>query len=152
MKDIIDILKQVGAILVDDHFVLTSGKHATIYINKDALYPHTKEVANVGKMFAEKNKNLKVDVVVGPALGGIILSQWTAYFLSKLKKKEIVGIYTEKNAENDQIFRRGYDSFVKGKNVLVVEDLTATGGSVKKSSEKCKSCRRKSCKSMRYGK
>ncbi|MEK7119123.1 MAG: phosphoribosyltransferase family protein, partial [Patescibacteria group bacterium] len=60
------------------------------------------------------------------------LSQWTAYHLSKLKNKEILGVYTEKTPEKNQIFTRGYDRLVKGKNVLVIEDLTTTGGSVKK--------------------
>ncbi len=132
MKDVVSILKDVGAVLVDDHFVYTSEKHGGVYINKDSLYPHTKETSKIGKMFAEKFKNKKIDVVAAPALGGIILSQWTAYHLSKLKGKEVLGIYTEKDTEKNQIFTRGYDKLVKGKNVLVIEDLTTTGGSVKK--------------------
>ena len=132
MTDIISILKKVGALLTDDHFVGTSGRHLDTYINKDALFPHTQAVSKVGKFFAEKYKNKKIDVVVAPALGGIVLSQWTAYHLSRIKKKDIYGIYTEKTDDGQQIFKRGYDSFVKGKNVLVLEDLTTTGGSVKK--------------------
>lgn len=132
MDDVIGILKSVGAVLTDDHFVYTSGKHGSVYINKDALYPHTKETSRVGELFAEKYKDLEVDTVVAPALGGIILSQWTAHHLSKLKNKEIFGIYTEKDADKNQVFTRGYDRFVKGKNVLVIEDLTTTGGSVLK--------------------
>jgi orotate phosphoribosyltransferase len=133
MSDIISLLKSVGAILTDDHFVLTSGKHSSKYINKDALYPHTELAAEVGRMFAEKYKDQDIDVVVGPMLGGIILSQWTAYHLTQLKGKEVLSVYTEKDAEGNQIFsRRGYDRFVTGKNALIVEDLTATGGSVKK--------------------
>ena len=132
MSDIIGILKQVGAVITDSHFVYTSGKHGSVYINKDAVYPHTKETSDVGKMMAEKFAAADIDVVVGPALGGIILSQWTAYHLSQLKGKEILGVYTEKDAESNQILRRGYDQLVKGKKVLVVEDLTTTGGSVRK--------------------
>lgn len=132
MNDIISILKKVGAIITDSHIVYTSGKHGSVYINKDALYPHTELTSQVGQMLAKKNKNLDVDVVVGPALGGIILSQWTAYHVSKMKKKEIFGVYTEKDAEKNQVFTRGYDKFVTGKKVLVVEDLTTTGGSVLK--------------------
>lgn len=131
-NETLDILKKTKAILTDSHFVGTSGKHFSIYINKDALYPHTKETSRIGQLFAEKNKNLDIDIVAAPALGGIILSTWTASHLSELKKKEILGIYTEKNAEKNQIFTRGYDALVKGKNVLVIEDLTQTGGSVKK--------------------
>lgn len=130
--NILDILKQTSALITDNHFVLTSGKHSSIYINKDALYPHTAKAAEVGKLFAEQFKDFSIDVVAAPALGGIILSQWTAHFLSKLKKKEILGVYTEKTLEKNQIFTRNYDKLVKGKNVLVVEDLTTTGESVKK--------------------
>lgn len=130
--DVLTILKKVGAVLTDDHFVYTSGKHGSVYINKDAVYPHTKEAGKIGKLFAEKYKNKHIAVVAAPALGGIILSQWTAYHLSKLMKKDVLGVYTEKTADKDQIFTRGYDKLVKGKRVLVIEDLTTTGGSVAK--------------------
>lgn len=130
MTDIIEILTSVGAIITNSHIVYTSGKHGSVYINKDALYPHTALSSQVGLMLAEKNKHLDIDVVVAPALGGIILSQWTAYHLSNVKKKEIFGIYTEKDADKNQVFTRGYDKFVEGKKVLVIEDLTTTGGSV----------------------
>jgi len=136
---VIKILKKVGAIITDSHIVYTSGKHGSVYINKDALYPHTKETAVIGKMFAQKYQKKDIDMVVAPAVGGTILSQWTAYYLSKLKGKEVLSGYTEKDkgttasgSESEQIFRRGYDVLVKGKNILVVEDLTTTGGSVKK--------------------
>ncbi len=130
--DIIETLKKVNAVITNDHFVYTSGKHGEVYINKDALYPHTAEVSQVGKMFAEKYKDQDIDVVVGPALGGIILSTWIAYHLSQLSGKEVLGVYTEKDANKNQIFTRNYDKLVAGKNVLVIEDLTTTGGSVKK--------------------
>lgn len=132
MDNVLDILKKVGAVLTDDHFVYTSGKHGAVYINKDALYPHTEETSQVGMMLAKKAKDLDIDVVVGPALGGIILSTWTAYHLSSLKSKEILGVYTEKDENKNQVFTRNYDKLVKDKNVLVIEDLTTTGGSVAK--------------------
>ncbi len=131
-QDVVSLLKSINAVITDDHFVYTSGKHGSVYINKDALYPHTEKSSQVGQMFAEKFKDQDIDVVAAPALGGIILSQWTAYHLSKLKNKEVLGIYTEKTPDKNQIFTRGYDKLVKGKNVLVIEDLTTTGGSVKK--------------------
>lgn len=138
-KKVIGLLKKVGAILTDDHFVLTSGRHTGVYINKDFLYPHVKETAQIGRMFAEKFKNRSIDVVAAPAVGGTILCTWTAHYLSRLKGKEILSVYTEKDkgttasaAESEQIFRRGYDKFIKGKKVLVLEDLTTTGISVKK--------------------
>ena len=132
MSKILDILRETKAIITNSHFVYTSGKHGSIYINKDIVYTHPEKASEVGLLFAEKTKNLEIDIVAAPALGGIILSQWTAYHLTKLKKKEILGIYTEKTPNNDQVFKRGYDKIIRGKNVLVVEDLTTTGDSVKK--------------------
>lgn len=139
MNDVISILKKVGAVLTDDHFVYTSGKHGSVYINKDAVYPHTYETSQIGLMFAEKFNDMDIDVVAAPAVGGTILSQWTAFHLSKLKGKEILSVYTEKDkgtlasaAESEHIFRRGYDKLINGKNVLVIEDLTTTGISVQK--------------------
>lgn len=132
MNNVVDILKKVGAVITDSHFVYTSGKHGSVYVNKDAVYPHTRETSRIGQLFAEKFKDADIDVVAAPALGGIILSQWVAYHLSKLKGKEILGVYTEKTPDKQMIFTRGYDKLVKGKNVLVIEDLTTTGGSVKK--------------------
>src|SRR5258708_33859616 len=130
--EVITILKKTKAILADSHFVGTSGRHMPTYINKDALYPHTQETSRICQLFAEKYKDQAIDVVAAPALGGIILSTWTAYHLSQLKKKEVLGVYTEKTPDKNQVFTRGYDKLVKGKNVLIIEDLTTTGGSVKK--------------------
>lgn len=130
--ELLHILKEVGAIYTDDHFVYTSGKHGSVYVNKDALYPHTKYSSRIGQMFAEKYKNADIDVVAAPALGGIVLSQWTAYFLSQMTGKDVLGVYTEKTLDKNQVFTRGYDKLVTGKRVLVIEDLANTGGSVKK--------------------
>ena len=138
MIDIINILKEINAIIANSHFVYTSGKHGSVYLRKDLLYPHTKITSDVCKLFAEKFKNRDIDVVVGPSIGGIILSQWTAYHLSKLKGKEILSIFTEKDENNNQIFKRDYDKLIKGKRVLIVEDLTTTGGSVKKVADSVK--------------
>lgn len=133
MEKVIQILKNSGAILPNDHFVGTSGLHIDTYINKDRLYVHTEATSEICKMFAEKYKDQNIEAVVGPAVGGIILSQWTAYHLSKLTGKEVLALYTEKDINKNQIFTRGYDSFTKGKRVLLVEDLVTTGGSVLKS-------------------
>ncbi len=138
MSKVIEILKKSGAVITDSHFVGTSGVHFDTYIKKDALYPHTEDTSAVCKLFAEKAKDLEVDVVVGPALGGIILSTWTAHHLTNLTGKEVLGIYCEKAqaggmaVDTEMLLTRGYDELVKGKKVLVVEDLTTTGVSAKK--------------------
>jgi orotate phosphoribosyltransferase len=133
--EVIRILKKTGAIKADDHFVGVSGAHFDTYIFKDALFPHTAETSRIGELFALRNRDLDIDVVAAPALGGIILSQWVAFHLSRLKEKEIASVYTEKTSENGQVFTRGYDEYVRGRNVLVVEDSTTTGGSAQKTAE-----------------
>lgn len=130
--EVVDILEKTGAVVSNSHFVYISGKHAPIYINKDYIFPHIKYISRIAEIIAEKYKDSPVDVVAGPSMGGIILSQWTACHLCILKSKEILSVYTEKQPDKDQIFTRGYGQFVKGKNVLVVEDIVTTGGSVKK--------------------
>ena len=119
-QEVIDILEKTGAVVSDSHFVYISGKHAKLYVNKDFIFPHIKYISRIGEIIAQKYKDIPVDVVAGPSMGGIILSQWTAYHLGLLKGKEILSVYTEKQPDKDQIFTRGYGAFVKGKNVLVV--------------------------------
>lgn len=131
-EEVVAILKKVGAVLTDSHFVGTSGRHMSIYVNKDALLPYTEETARIGELFAEKNKDLPIEVVVAPAMGAIILGHWTAYHLAKITGREIRFVYTEKDAEENQIFKRGYDKLVVGKKALVIEDTTATGLSVRR--------------------
>jgi orotate phosphoribosyltransferase len=129
---LLDLLKKVGAVYTNDHFVYTSGLHGSVYVNKDAMYLHPMETTMICRVFAERHQFDDINVVVGPAVGGIILAQWTAYHLTQLKGREVSGVYTEKDDEGNQVFRRGYGELVKGKNVLIVEDITTTGGSVKK--------------------
>lgn len=128
---LLSLLEDVGAVMPNDHFVGTSGAHFDTYINKDALYPHIDKVSAVGKMFAEVFSPYAVDVIAGPALGGIILSQWTAAALCEISGKNVLSIYAEKKDGGLQL-TRGYDALVQGKRVAVVEDLTTTGGSLQK--------------------
>jgi orotate phosphoribosyltransferase len=129
--DVIQILKDSGAIL-EGHFIGVSGRHLPMYINKDAWLLHTGLVSKVCRMLAEMNKDKKIEVVVGPAVGGVVLSQWTAYHLSDITGKEVLSVFTEKTPEGGQILKRNYDRVVEGKRILAVEDTVTTGGSVKK--------------------
>lgn len=129
-NDILDIFKKTGGYITGSHIVYTSGKHGEAYLNKDSIYPHTQEISAICLEVAKKFQDSGVEVVCAPALGGIILSQWTAYHLSKLGGKEVLGVYTEKTADKNQILTRGYDKLIKAKKVLIVEDITTTGGSV----------------------
>ncbi|OGG26824.1 hypothetical protein A2960_01500 [Candidatus Gottesmanbacteria bacterium RIFCSPLOWO2_01_FULL_39_12b] len=128
--DVLAIFKKTGGYITGSHIVYTSGKHGEAYLNKDAIYPHVAEISAICEEIAKRFQDKNIDVVAAPALGGIILSQWTAYHLSNITKREILGVYTEKTPDKNQIFTRGYDALVKGKRVLIVEDITTTGGSV----------------------
>ena len=130
-SEVLDILQKVGAFR-SGHFVLTSGRHADAYINKDALYAYTHEVSELCHAIAERFKDSNVEAVIGPAIGGAILSQWTAYHLTELLGKEIPGVYADKDNAGGFVIKRGYDKLIAGKRTLVVEDLTTTGGSVHK--------------------
>jgi len=138
--EVLQILSKVGAVITDNHIVYTSGKHGTAYINKDALYPHTKETSRLCLAIAEQfdefyKDDMEVEIVIAPAVGGVILSQWTAYHLTKLTGREVLGVYADKikvNGEDDFVIKRGYDKLISGKNVLITEDLLTTGGSVRK--------------------
>lgn len=129
-NEVLEILKKVGAIIQNGHFVGNSGLHLNSYVNKDALLPHTEQVSKIGELFAYRYKDLNIDVVVAPALGGIAFSQWTAFHLSKFMNKEVLSLYTEKNEGGNQIFTRGNEKYIDGRNVLIIEDTVTTGGSV----------------------
>ena len=53
MNEVINILKRVGVITTDSHFVATSGRHTPTYLNKDALTARPEYASKVGKLFAE---------------------------------------------------------------------------------------------------
>jgi len=131
MNEVIEILTKVDAIISNSHFVGTSGLHFDTYMNKDVLYPHIKETSQICKLYADKYKDKNIEIVVGPALGGIILSQWVTHHLNAAGGNALA-VYTEKNTEGEQIFTRGYGPLVKDKRVLIVEDNISTGGSVMK--------------------
>lgn len=132
-KKVLQILGEVGAVITDSHIVYTSGKHGTAYVNKDAVYPHTVQTSRLCRAIAKEFIHDNVEVVIAPAIGGVILSQWAAYHLTQIIGREVLGVYAEKS-ENGEVFiiKRGYDRLIVGKNVLVVEDVLTTGGSVKK--------------------
>ncbi len=133
-SEVLDVLERVGAFRAG-HFVFTSGRHGDKYINKDAIYPFTKETSLLCEAMAQLFIDTKADAVIGPAVGAAILSQWVAFHLSALTGKEVAAVYADKDGEGGFVIRRGYDRIVAGKDCIVVEDLLTTGGSVKKTIE-----------------
>lgn len=125
------LLARIGAVITGSHIVYTSGRHGSAYVNKDAIYPHTRETSQLCRAIAEMFRGDAVDVVLGPAVGGTILSQWAAHHLSEIDGREVLAVYADKDGDAFAI-RRGYDRLIRGKRVLLVEDVLTTGGSAKK--------------------
>src|SRR5262249_34207067 len=111
------ILEEARAIVTGSHVVYTSGKHGSAYVNKDAVYPNTSRVAALCRDLADAAAPARPEVVCGPAMGGIILAQWTGHHLG------IPAVYAEKASEGGMALRRGYDRLVAGRRVVVVEDI-----------------------------
>jgi len=132
-REVLMILGQVNAIITNSHIVYTSGKHGAAYVNKDAIYPHTKMTSRLCREIAKRFLDDNVSVVIAPAIGGVILSQWTAYHLSEMGECKVAGVYAEKSeGGNAFVINRGYGKLVSGRRVLVVEDILNTGGTARK--------------------
>ena len=132
---IMQMFADVGAIVTDSHFVYTSGRHSSVYVNKDALYVHPRVIETLCCAMAVPYDAEQIDVVVGPVMGGIVLSQWDAHHLNERRATgETLAVYAEKEGDGQDktfAFRRGYDRYIAGKNILVVEDILTTGGSAR---------------------
>jgi orotate phosphoribosyltransferase len=127
-------LNLAGAVLTGDHFVYTQGGHGSAYINKDALYVYPLYVSDMCRDIATAFRDHKeIDAVVAPEKGGIALVQWVAFHLFDYNITA-AAVYAEKKSKEAGggfYFGRGYDKYVRGQQVLVVEDILNTGGSVK---------------------
>lgn len=132
---VMQMFANVGAIVSDSHFVYSSGRHSSVYVNKDALYLHTSVIKDLCERMAAPYDAEGIDVVVGPVIGGVVLSQWVAYALTQRRRNgEVLAVFAEKGSDSvikQFAFNRGYDQYVVDKNVLVVEDVLTTGGSAR---------------------
>jgi orotate phosphoribosyltransferase len=132
------ILDESGAVLTGDHFVYVTGQHGDGWIDKDAIFPDTGKGSALCALLAEAVAGRRLDVVCGPATGGLIVSQWTAHHLGLpsvfAEHAKEVG-YHPAGAGRGPLrppfkLGRGYDEAVGGKRVLVVDDVVNTGESV----------------------
>jgi len=121
-EEIIEIFIKYG-VLIEGHFLLTSGKHSDKYLQCAKLFQYPEYSAEISKILSKKLEKYKADVVIAPAVGGIILSYEIA------KQLEIESIFAERESKN-MTLRRGF-TIDKGTKVLIVEDVVTTGGSVK---------------------
>lgn len=119
-RDVIEQLVESGA-LEKGHFKLTSGLHSDTYIQCALLLESPERAVEIGESLARKVEG-EVDLVLCPALGGIVVGFTTALALG------CAMVFAER-AEGDMELRRGF-TIQTGSRVLLVEDVITTGGSV----------------------
>lgn len=130
-------LEECG-VLKQGHWKLRSGNHSNIYCNKDAINQHpnlkytiaTRLQVMVLRFLSANYTNIDDEniVITGPAIAGAI---WAA---PVAKDMMMPFVYPEKATEAGKdimVFRRGYDKFLDGKKVVIVEDIISSGGSVR---------------------
>lgn len=120
MDSVIELLKESKALL-KGHFLLSSGKHSDGYVQCAKLLQYPDKAEAACQVIVEKLKDVEVDIVCGPAMGGIVV----AYELGRQLKKP--AIFTERK-DNVMCLRRGFE-IQKGQKVLITEDVVTTGKS-----------------------
>jgi orotate phosphoribosyltransferase len=126
------ILADCRALLTDDHFVYISGDHGSGWVDKDAIFVDPQRVRRLTQLLAAAVANLDAEILCGPATGGLIVAQWTAF---ELGLSAVFAEHTPPRSLNEFRgefgFHRGYDRLVVGRRVLVVDDVVNTGLSVR---------------------
>lgn len=122
MDKTLDLLKKSDALL-EGHFLLSSGKHSDRYIQCAKLIENPAYCEEVAEIIAEnlKEAGIEVDLCVGPAMGGVIISYEVARVLG------VHAIFTER-VDNQMTLRRGFE-IKEGSKVIIVEDVITTGKS-----------------------
>ena len=122
LKDSLAVLKRTNALL-EGHFVLSSGLHSSKYVQCAKLlsFPHLANEICISLSKKIKKNFKKIDLILSPAMGGIIIG----YEIGKLLKKET--IFCERDSGNF-ILRRGF-LIKKNTRVLIVDDVITTGKS-----------------------
>lgn len=110
-------------VIQEGHFVLSSGRHADLYMQCAKVLQYPDKAAVLAAEIAKKWQDEEIDVVIGPALGGVVLSYAVAEELG------VRSLFSERK-NGEMKLRRGFE-IKKGERVLVVEDVVTTGGSVK---------------------
>lgn len=119
-KMVLDTLRECESLL-EGHFLLSSGKHSDRYCQCAKLLQHPDRAAKVLAVVAEQVKDKGATVIVGPAMGGVIV----AYELAR--QLGLPGIFTERE-NGEMTLRRGF-TVSKGDKVLIAEDVVTTGKS-----------------------
>lgn len=129
-KDVLKVFDKYNALLTG-HFKLSSGLHSEKYLQCALVLQYPEAAEMLAKELAKKFAKEKIDVVAGPALGGITIAYEVARAIG------VRGLFTERQ-DGKMVLRRGF-SVKPGERVLVVEDVITTGGSTKEVVEVVKS-------------
>ena len=121
-KKSLDILRKTNALL-EGHFVLSSGLHSSKYIQCAKLLSFPSKAEKICKSLSKKIKSKfkKIDLILAPAMGGIVIG----YEIGRLLKKET--IFCER-VKGKFTLRRGFE-IKKSSKVLIIEDVITTGKS-----------------------
>jgi orotate phosphoribosyltransferase len=119
---ILDLFRKSGALL-EGHFKLSSGLHSNRYLQSALVLQHPEYAGQLGRAIAENVRALKPNVVLSPALGGIVIGQETGRALG------IRAIFAER-ADGRLTLRRGFRMSPEDRAV-VIEDVITTGGSTR---------------------
>lgn len=135
-KTVFLILKELGAIKENDHFVYASGYHGSMYIAKEMLYVYPEITYAMCEEIAKLcSRSWEIDCIVGPEKGAMILAQLVGYILAQSTGRQIISLFAEKVTNpaatgNAFMFKPEYGKLVVAKNVLIVEDVINTGKTV----------------------
>lgn len=127
-EDVLAVFKEAGALL-EGHFILSSGRRSPVFLQKALVFSRPDLSEKLCKALAEKLTATfgKIDVVAGPAVGGIIPGYELARHLGAR------AIFAER-ADGQLQFRRGF-SIAAGERVLIAEDIVTTGLSFRETVE-----------------
>jgi orotate phosphoribosyltransferase len=118
----LDVFKSSGALL-DGHFVLTSGRHASQYFEKFDVLRNPRHAESLCADLAERLAPFSPEVILGPTTLGVLIAYEVA------KQLGVVAAFGEKGPDNSRFLRRP-DHIAAGARVAVVDDILTTGGSV----------------------
>lgn len=136
------IFREYEAIVEDTHVVYTNpkpepegdGDHGSVYFAKDRVTPHVRELDELGSFVAVwcYAEGIRPQTVVSVATGGIAFGQSVARgLIVSGRVSNVPAVFAEKVGEGFA-FLREYDRHVTGRDVLVVEDIVTTGGSIER--------------------
>ncbi len=131
-EEIMQKFEDAGAVQ-KGHFQLTSGVHSDTYIQCAQVMQYPEFMYNLCSELGKKFRGDDIDVIVGPAVGAIIM----AHVMARLLGPWVRAIFTER--ENGKMTLRRSFIIKEGERVLVVEDVTTTGSSVREVIEIVKS-------------